>query len=258
MQKTSKRPRVAGARAPAASTAVGQQAQEEEESVSAKKDAERDKEWMWKAEEIEVQDIPFTLTPGPQNCPAALTVLEAFSTIFPSTLLQHIVDDTNAYSAQKNDCYKLGSVTKEEVCTYFAILLAMSMKTAPALKDHWSMNSMLASPWIKEKMPRNRWLAIHKALHFNIHTIEEAVRAASQQHWIPSKKVCIDEGIGPWQGRKKGVRVYILGKPHPNGIKIYILADENNFIYDFWIYRGVQPSTTDIVMHFVNKLPGMC
>jgi len=34
---------------------------------------------------------------------------------------------------------------------------------------------------------------------------------------------------------KKGVRVFILGKPHPNGIKLYILADENGYVYDFWI-----------------------
>jgi len=39
--------------------------------------------------------------------------------------------------------------------------------------------------------------------------------------------------------RKKWVKTYILGKKHPNGIKIYILADENNYVYDFWIYHGI-------------------
>jgi len=46
----------------------------------------------------------------------------------------------------------------------------------------------------------------------------------------------------------------ILGKPHPNGIKIDILADENNCVYDFWIYRGIQPRTAEIVANFVKKL----
>ncbi len=170
-------------------------------------------------------------------------MLDAFSAIFPSSLLQHIVNDTNAYSAQKNNIYGLGSVMKEEVCMYFSIIMAMLMKTAPTLRDHWSKNPLFQLPWIKGKTSRDQWLAIHKALHFNIHTIKAAVQAGSQQHWTPSQKVCVDEGIGPWQGRKKGVKVYILGKPHLNGIKIYILANENNYIYDFWIYCGNQPST---------------
>jgi len=68
--------------------------------------------------------------------------------------------------------------------------------------------------------------------------------------------VCIDEGISPWQDRKKGVHVFILGKPHPNGIKLYILADESGYVYDFWIYRGTQKTIPEIVMDFVNLLPG--
>jgi len=107
----------------------------------------------------------------------------------------------------------------------FAILLAMSLTITPALKDHWSWDPLLGSPWI-----------------------------ASRDHWSPSQKVCIDEGISPWLGRKKGLRVFVLGKPHPNGIKIFILADENNYAFDFWIYRGSQPPVEELVKEFVCKL----
>lgn len=82
------------------------------------------------------------------------------------------------------------------------------------------------------------------------------MHTASQEWWIPTQKVCIDEGIGPWQGKKKGIQVFIMGKPHPNGIKIYILADETSFVYDFWFYFGTQPPVVEIVMDFVRKLPG--
>jgi hypothetical protein len=50
--------------------------------------------------------------------------------------------------------------------------------------------------------------------------------------------------------------LYIQGKPHPNGIKIYILADKTGFVYDFWFYRGQQPATKDIVVEFAETLPG--
>jgi len=124
----------------------------------------RDAEWAWEAKEIEVIDIPFTLTPGPCNCPPALTVLESFSTIFPYHLLQHIISNTNNYASQCTQHKQLGSVTMEEMCTYFAILLAMCMKTAPAMKDHWSEDPLLGTPWIKEKMGQERWFTILRAL----------------------------------------------------------------------------------------------
>jgi len=70
--------------------------------------------------------------------------------------------------------------------TDLAIMLAMCMKTAPSLKDHWSRDPLLVSPWIYEKMERDRWLAIHKALHFDILLIESPVHISTGS---PHKKL---------------------------------------------------------------------
>lgn len=218
-------------------------------------DAERN----WKGEPIIVNTLPFHGVPGPINCPQKLTPLDAFRIIFPIDLLQHVVSDTNATAKANSNKHGLvgGEVTIQQICTYVSILMAMSLNKKPALEDHWSQDPLLCTIWVRDKMPRDMWLAIHKALHFDIIKIETAVRKASREHWYPSCNVCIDEGIGPWQGRKKGVRVFILSKPHPNGIKLYILADENGYVYDFWIYRGTQKTIPEIVMDFVKLLPGM-
>jgi len=69
--------------------------------------------------------------------------------------------------------------------------------------------------------------------------------------------MCIDEGIGPWKGRGRGIRIFIAGKPHPNGIKIYLMCDRTAYVFDFWIYRGRQPPTKDIVLNFADILPLM-
>lgn len=37
---------------------------------------------------------------------------------------------------------------------------------------------------------------------------------------------------------------------HPNGIKLYILADEHGYMYNFWIYCGTQKPIPEIVMDF--------
>jgi len=217
-----------------------------------------DAERKWKAEPITVNTLPFNGVPGPINCPPKLTPLDAFRIIFPIDLLQHIVDNTNETAKVNNNKHGLsgGKVTMHQVCTYVSILMAMSINKKPALDDHWSQDLLFCTPWIQDKMPRDMWLAIHKALHFDIIKVEPGVREASRKHWYPSRNVCIDEGIGPWQGKKKGVCVFILGKPHPNGIKLYILADENGYVYDFWIYRGTQKTIPEIVMDFVKLLPG--
>jgi hypothetical protein len=52
------------------------------------------------------------------------------------------------------------------------------------------------------------------------------------------------------------VKVFVKGKPHGNGIKMYLLADATCYTFDFWIYRGEQPPTHTIVTDFVDKLPG--
>ena len=78
-------------------------------------------------------------------------------------------------------------------------------------------------------------------------------------HWVPTRNVCIDEGMCPWKGRARGVRVFIVGKPHPNGVKIYIMVDRTGYVYDFWFYQGKQPATKDIIIEFAEALPGtMC
>jgi len=54
--------------------------------------------FRWKHEDIEVPDYPFTgPQPGPANCPPQLTLLAAFHTLWPDSLLDHIVSKTNLY-----------------------------------------------------------------------------------------------------------------------------------------------------------------
>jgi len=104
-----------------------------------------------------------------------LTPLSAFLLLFPEVLFTHIITDTICYEAGHQELKMVGKVTAKEMYTYLVIMLAMCMKTAPSLEDHWSRDPLLGSPWIYEKMGRDRWLAIHKAFHFDILFIESIV-----------------------------------------------------------------------------------
>ncbi len=35
-------------------------------------------------------------------------------------------------------------------------------------------------------------------------------------------------------------RQHIQGKPKATGLKLYLLADNNRYVWDFWIYQGHQ------------------
>lgn len=83
------------------------------------------------------------------------------------------------------------------------------------------------------------------------------VQLNCQHYWITHRYMCVDEGIWPWKGWKKGVCVFILRKPHPNGVKIYILTNSSAYVYNFWIFCEQQPETWQIVLDFTDKLPGI-
>lgn len=222
---------------------------------------------------VHVADYPFRwYIPGPSQCPPTLTALEAFFLLFNTHVIDEIIADTIRYTTQQG--VKEFTFVPADFCTYVAILLAMCLHPAPKLRDYWSHEPLLNSPFIFNLMGRKRFEQIHTWLHFDILFVETQVSGiithkqnqltvenyyqvckAFRRHWKPSRHVCIDEGMTPWKGRSK-IRVFILNKPHPNGIKIYILCDASGYVYDFWIYRGKQLSTEHIVLNFAERLPG--
>ncbi|KAG5888641.1 hypothetical protein JTB14_021266 [Gonioctena quinquepunctata] len=48
---------------------------------------------------------------------------------------------------------------------------------------------------------------------------------------------CIDEQIRPFKGRLS-IKQYIKNKPHPWGLKLYLLGGESGLTYNFLIYPG--------------------
>jgi hypothetical protein len=155
------------------------------------------REWCHKR--ITVQSFSFTAQPGPSNCPSSLSVFDAFFLLFPLSLFSHIKEDTIHYARTE-----LGGAewafSLEELFTYLSIILAMCIKAAPSINDHWSFDPLLSSPWINEKMSRAQWKEIHFFLHFDVIRIETELRTNFQYYWTPSQNVCIDEGMGPWKG----------------------------------------------------------
>jgi len=51
------------------------------------------------------------------------------------------------------------------------------------------------------------------------------------------EEICVDEQMVPFTGTHN-VKQYIKGKPHPWGVKLFVLCGKSGIAYDFLIYQG--------------------
>ena len=106
-------------------------------------------------------------------------------------------------------------------------------------------------------MSRDRFLQIF----WNLHLCDPSLNASSprctkvqplldllipafQCHFIPDQHIAVDESMTGFKGRVS-FRQYVRGKPHPFGIKAFVLADsKTGYLHNVRIYFGAE---TDIV-----------
>ena len=125
----------------------------------------------WKAEGTEVTVNAFSGFIGP-TIPVG-EPLDLFLALFTPQLLDQIVTETNHYAS---DCLSAShdgnglppqwQTNAEEVKAYFGICILMGINKLPHLYDYWSMNEYLHYFPVASKIPRKRFLEIHRYLHF--------------------------------------------------------------------------------------------
>ena len=215
------------------------------------------------------------------------TPLDIFRLFFTDSLIEHIVNETNRYA---NLCIsKLPEnkqivarkqwkpLTIEEFYKYLSALLFSGIVQLKSWKRYWSDNEQ-GQIWMKNLFHFKRFKQITKYLHFDnndtahpsdplgkIRTPYNYLRLKFQQLYIPTQHVVIDEGIIPFKGRVPRLRQYIPRKPHSTGVKYWMLADSNSYLWYFEIYTGkdrkknpakyVHGSTFTLIRQIESKLP---
>jgi hypothetical protein len=128
------------------------------------------------------------------------------------------------------------------------------------MRDFWSTDDLIDTPFFRKVMSRDRFFAILKMLHFSnaeqsgdelnkIRFVVDFLRRKFKNVFQPFKDLCIDESLMLWKGRLS-FKQYIPSKRHRFGIKLFILCDvETKFIVDFIVYTG---SETEI-----NHIPNL-
>lgn len=114
---------------------------------------------------------------------------------------------------------------------------------------------MMGTPFIRERMSRNRWEQIHQNLGFDLNFLKNELITRFKAHWTPYPFVSVDETLIRFKGRYIH-RQHIRGKPHSTGLKLYGLADQYGFLYDFWFHEGTKKHTlSEVVLNFAEQVP---
>ena len=198
-----------------------------------------------------------------------------FHLLFPDNLFDEIKSQTNKYARETIESLQLrdrltqtsrfrswpeNGVTSGEIKTFLALIIAMGLVNQEDIRDYWSTDEVLATPFFSQIMARDKFMNILTFFHLcdndsyvprgqagynsvgKLGTIYSVVTEKFSSVWKPGKNICIDEGMIPFRG-KVHFKVYNPDKPDKYGVKSYQLCDSSNgYCCMFEIYAGVDPN----------------
>ena len=222
------------------------------------KRANTDFELGWKEQIQSVEKPAFSGLPGINKnfqITQDSSPWDIFEIFFSPEMFKLIQKETNQYAKQQiNKKKQEGSlspksvfalwntVSQQEIKKFFAIIIHMSVLRKSSLRDYWSLRPIIHTPYAASVgMSRDRFLAILTMFHLNnndakaargqpgydplfkIRPVIDTLVPKFQDVYTPEEKLTIDEAICPFRGRIF-FRVYIKGKPHKYGIKMFELC----------------------------------
>lgn len=132
----------------------------------------------------------------------------------------------------------------------------MSLVEKPHIKDYWSTNPVLYTPYASSLMKRDRFTSIFSMLHisnnskyvskgqpghdslFKIRSYVNFINTQMSKSYYPDQNITVDEGVCPFRGRVN-FRVYMKNKPEKYGMKLYVASDPlTGYTSKFEIYSG--------------------
>lgn len=204
---------------------------------------------VWKRDKFDV-DVPGLSSPSYSPSVQDPSDINSYvAEYLDDELYNLIVEKSNQTAIEKFG--KPLRLSIEECKTYVGITLLMSCINYPQLKMYW--NRKYAIPTITEAMSRDRYLQLRNSLKlvFDIDVttemkqkdklwkvrpiLDRVLRGCHAQN--REQKISIDEMIIPFTGAC-AIRQFCPGKPHPTGLKAFILANPNGLVCDILVYQG--------------------
>ena len=158
--------------------------------------------------------------------------------MFTAVILQSIVQQTKLFASQKGIDLEF---CVEELQAFIGLNIAMGLLHLPQVRDYWSTNEILATPWFPSIMSRDRFFKILRYLHlvdsskqkkreeegydilYKVRLLIDHLGAVFPKYYQPSRQLSIDEMMIGTRCRVSFLQ-YIPKKPTRFGIKVWVLA----------------------------------
>lgn len=166
-------------------------------------------------------------------------------------ILSQMVDKSNQTYFLKTG--KALNLTLIELKVWLGVNFVMSALQLPRIRMYWEKKWKV--PLVANNMKRDRYFLLRNSLKVvydddipqTVRQIDRlwkirplldrilqgCMKQPRQQH------ISIDEMMVPFTG-SCNVKQYVAGKPNPEGLKVFVLANPNGIICDFSVYQGKQ------------------
>lgn len=197
-------------------------------------------------------DIPekkFNSRPPPTIPQEVKTPTEYFRLYFDEDVLDFILEQTNIYGMQRDG--KPLNATKEEILSFFGIMIYMGICSLPNMEDYWALKTRV--PQVADALSLKRFQKLRSRLHFHdnleaksddpwqkIRVIMDKIRLRCQTVGGTEYSYSVDECMVRYKGTYAGkLRQYLPLKPSTKwGFKLFALAGKSGIVHDFIPYCG--------------------
>ncbi len=135
-----------------------------------------------------------------------------------------------------------------EMKGFMAVVVNMGIVQLNDMKEYWSTSVLIDISFFRNVLSRDRFFQILGVLHVGeingrnkeskIQPFIDIILPKFQSTYILHLQVAIDESVINFKGRVS-FRQYLKGKPHPWGIKAFVLADSiTGYVQNLTIYYG--------------------
>jgi len=178
-----------------------------------------------------------------------LSPYQYFKRYVPDELFQMMADMTNLYATQ-NHTNKFQNTTSNEMEVLVGLHISMGTLKFPRVRMYWASGLMLTVVEASN-MSHDRFFKLRSNWHFSnnlekpadnndtfykVRPLFDSIRQRCQSLEV-EEEICVDEQMVPFTGTLN-VKQYIKGKPHPWGVKLFVLCGKSGIAYDFLIYQG--------------------
>ena len=212
--------------------------------VGPTKKKKKDRHWDKKSTNVALN---FPVSPNNSTPPSEGSPLTYFEKIFPRSLVEYIVEQTNIYSQQHG---RDVNVSCEEVLGIIGLMIYSGYKPVHDKQLMWTADEDVSLQWAKDLMPKNRFRAIMRDLHladnsslnpndpyYKVRPFFERLNQSFLAALPLDQNMCVDEVMVPYYGRH-GTKQFIRGKPVRYGYKIWALASSKGYMYQVEPYCG--------------------